>query len=175
MDVNKFSSHLRRIYGDITFEEAFQKTGRILNIPVASVHSKEIPKLLNYVTAPNVVSLHFPTYSELIWSAVTASCALPAVFKSVYLMAKDKQGHIINWSKTSQKFRDGSIGADVPMKRLSELFNVNHFIVSQVNPHVAPFLTHTQPGSAGLISSFFKFIKLELKYRTNQVRCGNNF
>jgi len=26
------------------------------------------------------------------------------------------------------------------MARLSEQFNVNHFIVSQVNPHVVPFL-----------------------------------
>lgn len=29
---------------------------------------------------------------------------------------------------------------DLPITRLSELFNVNHFIVSQVNPHIAPFL-----------------------------------
>lgn len=27
------------------------------------------------------------------------------------------------------------------MTRLSEIFNVNHFIVSQVNPHVAPFMS----------------------------------
>ena len=26
------------------------------------------------------------------------------------------------------------------MTRLAEMFNVNHFIVSQVNPHVVPFL-----------------------------------
>lgn len=26
------------------------------------------------------------------------------------------------------------------MAKLSELFNVNHFIVSQVNPHIVPFL-----------------------------------
>ena len=29
---------------------------------------------------------------------------------------------------------------DIPMNRLAEMFNVNHFIVSQVNPHVVPFL-----------------------------------
>lgn len=27
---------------------------------------------------------------------------------------------------------DGSVEADLPMDRLSELFNINHFIVSQV-------------------------------------------
>lgn len=35
---------------------------------------------------------------------------------------------------------DGSVDSDLPMARLAELFNVNHFIVSQVNPHVVPFL-----------------------------------
>jgi len=39
------------------------------------------------------------------------------------------------------KWQDGSLEFDLPMNRLSELFNVNHFIVSQVNPHVIPFAT----------------------------------
>ena len=34
-----------------------------------------------------------------------------------------------------------SLESEMPMTRLSELFNVNHFIVSQVNPHVVPFLS----------------------------------
>jgi len=28
---------------------------------------------------------------------------------------------------------DGSIGADLPMQNLAEMFNVNYFIVSQAN------------------------------------------
>lgn len=35
---------------------------------------------------------------------------------------------------------DGSINMDLPFKRISELFNINYIIVSQVNPHVIPFL-----------------------------------
>jgi len=37
------------------------------------------------------------------------------------------------------------------MAKLSELFNVNHFIVSQVNPHIVPFLDKSgkRPGTAG--------------------------
>ena len=32
------------------------------------------------------------------------------------------------------------------MQRLAELFNVNHFIVAQVNPHVSPFIrAHSRP------------------------------
>lgn len=34
-------------------------------------------------------------------------------------------------------YSDGSIENDLPMQQLSELFNVNHFIVSQVNFHSA--------------------------------------
>ena len=42
---------------------------------------------------------------------------------------------------------DGTLKGDVPMRRLSRLHNVNHFIVSQVNPHVFPFVTDTRRGS----------------------------
>lgn len=41
---------------------------------------------------------------------------------------------VTNDSLLGRKFVDGSIGADLPMQKLSELFNVNFFIVSQVNP-----------------------------------------
>lgn len=35
------------------------------------------------------------------------------------------------------------------MTRLAEMFNVNHFIVSQVNPHVVPFLAREEDDIAG--------------------------
>ena len=38
-------------------------------------------------------------------------------------------------------FIDGSVGSDVPLTRVAELFNVNTFLVSQVNPYVIPFLS----------------------------------
>ena len=44
------------------------------------------------------------------------------------------------WNPTPQRWIDGSVDNDIPMTRLAEMFNVNHFIVSQVNPHVVPFL-----------------------------------
>jgi TAG lipase / steryl ester hydrolase / phospholipase A2 / LPA acyltransferase len=43
--------------------------------------------------------------------------------------------------KGNFKFIDGSVACDLPMNRMAELFNINTFIVSQVNPHVAPFIT----------------------------------
>ena len=57
-------------------------------------------------------------------------------------MAKDlKTGKEVPWdADPDAKWIDGSVDNDLPMTRLSEMFNVNHFIVSQVNPHVVPFL-----------------------------------
>ncbi|RVX72310.1 hypothetical protein B0A52_04515 [Exophiala mesophila] len=117
--------------GDITFREAHYKTGRVVNICVSSSDSDE-PRLLNYVTAPDVY----------VWSAVCASCAVPHVFAPVDLYQKDpvtKKPKL--WMKNAkQTFVDGSLDHDIPMKRLSQMFNVNFFIVSQVNPHVRMFL-----------------------------------
>ena len=39
----------------------------------------------------------------------------------------------------------GSIQSDLPGQRLAELFNVNHFIVSQVNPHINPLMNLYEP------------------------------
>lgn len=117
--------------GDITFREAHYKTGRILNICVSSASSAE-PQILNYVTAPDVY----------VWSAVCASCAVPNVFSPVSIYEKDpitKEEKL--WMQNAQQtFVDGSLDHDIPMRRLSEMFNVNFFIVSQVNPHVRAFL-----------------------------------
>jgi TAG lipase/steryl ester hydrolase/phospholipase A2/LPA acyltransferase len=64
------------------------------------------------------------------------------VFNAASLMAKDRiTGKAIPWDPiTSEGWVDGSVDNDLPMNRLAEMFCVNHFIVSQVNPHVVPFL-----------------------------------
>lgn len=69
------------------------------------------------------------------------SCSVPLVFRPYTLMAKDPlTGEPIPWNDLHRQYIDGSVDGDLPMTRLSEMFNVNHFIVSQVNPHVVPFL-----------------------------------
>lgn len=56
-------------------------------------------------------------------------------------MAKDPSTERpVPWNDFQRQYIDGSVDGDLPMTRLSEMFNVNHFIVSQVNPHVVPFL-----------------------------------
>lgn len=122
---------MRDLMGDITFQEAYNRTRRILNIFVSSASIYELPRLLNYITSPNV----------LIWSAVAASCSVPMVFAAASLLVKDPiTGENSPWNPSPQQWIDGSVEGDVPMARLAEMFNVNHFIVSQVNPHVLPFL-----------------------------------
>lgn len=64
------------------------------NITVSSSTKYEMPRLLNYLTAPNV----------LVWSAVTASCAIPFVYKSAPLMARDKQGNILPWNPSGHRY-----------------------------------------------------------------------
>ena len=56
-------------------------------------------------------------------------------------MAKDPiTEQPVPWNDFHRQYIDGSVDGDLPMTRLSEMFNVNHFIVSQVNPHVIPFI-----------------------------------
>jgi len=75
-----------------------------------------------------------------------ASCAIPGVFPSQELIVKSPEDgslrpYYMSKLKGNFKFIDGSVACDLPMNRMAELFNINTFIVSQVNPHVAPFIT----------------------------------
>lgn len=148
-DVKKLQQCLRDNYGDVTFEEAYNKTRRILNITVCPVRSSsDPPLLLNYLTAPHVV----------IWSAASASCALPLVFAPVELVAKNASGQLVPYHPDGIRWIDGSISSDIPLSRIGELFNVNHFIVSQTNPHVIPrSLPILQTRLALLIKSELQF------------------
>ena len=140
-EIRQLQIMLRHLTSNLTFQEAYDMTGRVLGITVCSPRKHEPPRCLNYLTSPHVV----------IWSAVTASCAFPGLFEAQELMAKDRSGEIVPYhppfnlgpeegSSQVRRWRDGSLEIDLPMMQLKELFNVNHFIVSQANPHIAPLL-----------------------------------
>lgn len=57
LDVKVLEECVRANVGDMTFEEAYAKSKRILNITVAASGKGTFPNLLNYLTAPNVVSI----------------------------------------------------------------------------------------------------------------------
>jgi TAG lipase / steryl ester hydrolase / phospholipase A2 / LPA acyltransferase len=130
-----------------------------LNITVSSASVYELPRLLNYLTAPNV----------LIWSAIAASCSVPFIFSSSEILAKDPQtGQPQSWNATPQRWIDGSVDNDLPMAKLSELFNVNHFIVSQVNPHIVPFLEKGTNVDSKTVHGFGKAGTQEAAIKSNR-------
>jgi hypothetical protein len=61
----------------------------------------------------------------------------------------------------SRRWRDGSLELDLPTFLLSEMFNCNHFIVSQTNPHIAPLLNLKK----SLSRRWANLLELELRHR----------
>ncbi|KAH9101798.1 hypothetical protein LEN26_013873 [Aphanomyces euteiches] len=153
LDTARLKQNLRNNMGDYTFREAYDRTGRIINITVTPSQTTDYPQLLNYLTAPNV----------LIWSASLASCAIPLVFAPVELYGKDQHGHIVPVYREGLKWSDGSVECDLPMERLSELFNVNHFIVSQVNIHYKFISGYESLGGGDLLGFLKKQMKAYIK------------
>lgn len=124
---------LNHLIPDITFQEAFERTGRHLNVSIAAAEKHQTSRLLNSITTPNVY----------IREAVMASAAVPGFYPPVALAAKNDQGNKQPYLP-SRRWVDGSLSDDLPAKRLSRIYGVNHFIVSQVNPHIFPFVTDTK-------------------------------
>ena len=115
--------------GSTTFREAYERTGRILNVTCvpSDPHSPTI--LCNHLTAPDCV----------IWSAVLASAAVPQILNPVVLMTKSRKDGSLSPYSFGHKWKDGSLRTDIPLKALSLHFNANFSIVSQVNPHINLF------------------------------------
>ena len=129
MRISEIRETIERLLPDLTFQEAYDLTGRELNISIAPAETHQKSRLLNATTTPNVY----------IRQAVLASAAVPGVYPPVTLAAKnhlgEKQAYL-----PSRKWVDGSVSDDMPAKRLARLYGVNHYIVSQTNPHVIPFV-----------------------------------
>jgi NTE family protein len=128
---------------DLTFQQAFEKTGRAMNVSIAPAETHQTSRLLNATTSPSV----------LIRSAVMASAAVPGIFPPVMLEALDGHGDRKSYLP-SRKWVDGSVSDDMPAKRLARLYGVNHYVVSQTNPHVIPFVTdgHRKQNTLGVLT-----------------------
>lgn len=129
-----------RLLPEMTFQEAFELTGIHINVSVAPAEKHQTSRLLNAITSPNV----------LVREAVLASCSVPGVFPPVGLAAKNDQGEKQAYLP-NRKWVDGSLTEDLPIKRLSRLYGVNHTIVSQTNPLVMPFVSEHK-ANKGLFS-----------------------
>ncbi|OWM78917.1 triacylglycerol lipase SDP1-like [Punica granatum] len=173
-EIRQLQQMLRHLTSNLTFQEAYDLTGRILGITVCSPRKHEPPRCLNYLTSPHVI----------IWSAVTASCAFPGLFEAQELMAKSRSGEIVPYhppfnvnpeegsGTSARRWRDGSLEIDLPMMQLKELFNVNHFIVSQANPHISPLLRmkdFVRAYGGNFAAKLAQLIEMEVKHRCNQI------
>ncbi|KAG0139595.1 hypothetical protein CROQUDRAFT_70045 [Cronartium quercuum f. sp. fusiforme G11] len=159
--------------GSMTFLEAFERTGRILNISVIPYDIHSPTKLLNFITAPNCV----------IFSAVLASAAVPGVLNPVVLLEKTKDGNVRPW-QFQGKHKDGSLRVDVPLESLHLYFNTSFSIVSQVNPHIhifffqprgapgTPVVHRSGKGWRGgfLLSALEQLLKIELTKNFRVIR-----
>lgn len=161
-DISFLVKKLRALVGDLTFLEAYERTGRILNVTVCPADTNEPPRLLNYLTAPNA----------LIWSAVAASSAFPGLFPAQHLLARNSNGEIIRFSTQAtndsleRRWRDGSLELDLPVQALGEMFNCNHFLVSQTNPHIVPLLNLKKC----LSKKWANIVEHEFKHRCQQLQ-----
>ncbi|KAG8421187.1 triacylglycerol lipase [Metarhizium acridum] len=176
LDVTVLEDCVRANVGDLTFEEAYNRSKRVLNITVATESQGGVPTLMNYITTPNV----------LIWTAAVASNASsPSLYGSrkVQILAKDVHGTIVPWAAANTtSFRHWTHTSfsdrDSPLQRIAELFNVNHFIVSQARPYLIPFLQSDMHGPSLLesrskttqLSAFLvRMVGLEVRHRLRQL------
>ncbi|PGH19127.1 hypothetical protein AJ80_04205 [Polytolypa hystricis UAMH7299] len=170
-DLKVMEECVRGYVGDMTFEEAYAKTNRVLNITLAISGRAGIPALLNYLTAPNV----------LIWSAAMASNLSSVARGTTIMYCKDETGAIVPWPNfdriTLRPWRQLNYGfRQSPLDRLGELFNVNHFIVSQARPFFIPLLRVDipRPGQSHghrwrITRPFMRLVELEIRYRLRQL------
>lgn len=119
------------------------------------------------------------------WSAAVASnAASPKLYgNAVTLKCKDAAGNIVPWSTASDTTFAPWTHASYsdrhsPLSRIAELFNVNHFIVSQARPYLIPFLQsdmhgpsslHTRGGRTSFTGGLLRLVTMEVHHRLQQI------
>ncbi len=159
MDQAQVRKAIAKNIRDLTFEESYKLSGKIVNITVSPAASNQPPRLVNYLTFPYLY----------LREAVMASCAVPVLFPPVMLMTQDEMGERVPFMPLL-KWNDGSLKSDLPMLRLRRLHNVNHFVVSQTNPHVIPFMTKQETGEeGGLLHSARRFALATARHQARNI------
>lgn len=159
VDSAEFRRTCTYYFGSITFEEAFASTGKHVCITVSASRASGRSAqrlLLNHISTPHVT----------ISSAVAASCALPGVMAPTKLMCKNSSGELEPFEVDGLEWIDGSVQADLPFQRISTLFAVSSFIVSQTNFHVLPFLNKIHsPSEKSFYWTLFQTIEWDMRNR----------
>lgn len=154
IDADNLRDYLARILPDITFQEAYELSGRKLNITVTGLSTRQAPRLLNATTSPNV----------LVRTAVQASCAIYGIYPPVTLLCRNAAGKTVPYLP-GEKWIDGSFADDLPAKRLARLYGVNHFISSMTNP-AALAITPDPDAAPSLLRNLMNYQARFLKHST---------
>lgn len=125
--------------GDITFERAWQLSGRALCITLAS-DAPGTPNMLSWKTAPNV----------LIRTAALASSEMHPDKCLDMILEKNSRGEVRPWilNDETPSYRDlrrrkNWPSQKPPVWRVQELWHVNHYIISSSRPYTLPFFPGT--------------------------------
>jgi TAG lipase / lysophosphatidylethanolamine acyltransferase len=162
-DVKILEKFIHDNIGDMTFREAFQKSGLVLNIVVNPEDDIDgSPVLFNHISAPDVV----------IWSAACAACAIPGMYGQVEIRAKDANGlRIRPWNiYANLNFGFHDIYGNL-RDRMAEWFGVNNIIVSQVPSFCAIRPRYSSDeGSRWFGKSIYNWILSEIEHFYDQFR-----
>jgi TAG lipase/steryl ester hydrolase/phospholipase A2/LPA acyltransferase len=159
MDQKQLQDYIRSYVGEYTFQEAYERTGRSINITVSPVQHHQKERLLCGYTSPYLLT----------WSAALASCAVPGIFPPVKLLKRDQFGKNVPYMPRL-RWVDGSVVSDLPVERLMHLYDVNYTVVSQTNPHVVPFLDRQiAQASNKLLNLPMSIFKAEAKFHGKAV------
>lgn len=122
------------------------------------------------------------THIQLIWPAALASnTSSSSFYRPVTLLCKDETGAITPWPRAEEATfqpwtRARYTDRESPLHRIAELFNVNHFIVSQARPYLAPFLRsdlhHPNPRQDSrwdISMPMLRLFVMELQHRLHQL------
>jgi len=98
---------------DMTFLEAFERSGRRLAVTACARGKRAPPVLLTHATSPHVT----------IVSAVVATAGVPGLVSAQVLLEKDPETGMVRPQPGGEAYRDGSIVHDVPVAALRDAFD----------------------------------------------------
>lgn len=117
---------------------------------------------------------------------MASNASTPTLYGSrgTTVLCKDAHGNIVPWAQahtfnhyTSSSFAAGK-DRKSPLARITQLFNVNHFIVSQARPYLIPFLESDMHGPSlfaarhrrtQITGNIIRMIGLETRHRLRQL------
>jgi TAG lipase/lysophosphatidylethanolamine acyltransferase len=136
MDVTVLEQFAKDNLGEITFREAYRKTGRTLNVNVTMYYEE------NKTTGTWLFN-HYTTPDALVYTAAVSSCATPLIYGLTPLRAKARDGSIIAFDPPALSFSTNlaSFHINDAVVRLREQCGVKMSVVSECSISRLPYLT----------------------------------